>query len=211
MDKHSFKIIYSNEDDVYRILDLTDTSIVGVTEMYETDMDREGRVFLHNEIKTKQRIGAKVVGYGIFILLDKDNMPTTPQGGDDYLRSILRQMAFYFKETEIDKNPDFFKEYYIPKPKRNTTVSDDRPILKSPEITVSQTISNPLGEKQNKEKKKLEAGDIITYVMIGIVGLVALAIAVGIVWLIVHLFQYGVIGAIIFILCTLAFIPELFR
>lgn len=54
--KHVFKIIYSEEDDVYRIVDLTDTSIVGVTEMYVSwdEYDRETRVERNREIKEKK-------------------------------------------------------------------------------------------------------------------------------------------------------------
>lgn len=210
MEQHSFKIVYSNEDDVYRILDLTDTSIVGVTEMYETDYDREMRIIKHNEIKTKKVLGAKVVGYGIFIYLDEDNMPIKPKSDDDYLRSVLRQMAAFFKETETDKHPDSFKEYYIPKPKRNTTVSDNRPILKSPEVVCPQ----PIGISENKPKKvrkRIEASDIIVCVIYGLIGLAVLAIVAGAIWLIVKISQLGIIGTIIFILCAIAFIPEALR
>lgn len=210
MDKHQFKIIYSNEDDVYRILDLTDTSIVGVTEMYETDWNREGQVTLYNDIKTKKVIGAKVVGYGIFILLDEDNMPTKAPRDEEYLRSVLRQMAAFFKEKEIDESPDYFKDYYIPKPQRNTTVSDNRPVLKSPVVDIPQAISKPAEKKDKKKSNEINWALVIMYVGMGIAACFVLGIVGFLIWFIFfHL--GGIIAWGVFILCAIAFIPELFR
>ena len=112
MERHKFKVIYSSEDDVYRILDLTDTSIVGRTEMFDDffDYEREQRIEYYKQIKSKQIIGAKVGGYGIFIFLDEDNTPAKSDE-DDYLRTVLRQMAAFFKEEVIDNKPKDFTDY----------------------------------------------------------------------------------------------------
>ena len=46
MEKHQFKIIQSHDDDrVYQIVDLTDTTLVGITEMLESDDELERNLF----------------------------------------------------------------------------------------------------------------------------------------------------------------------
>ena len=120
MEQHQFKILYS-EDDVYRIIDLTDTNLVGVTEMYESDdwLERKWRAQSTKGIKSKKDLGAKIVGYGIFIYLDEGNMKSLPLADKEYLRAVLRQMAKYYEQEVIAKNPKEFENYYVPQGRRN--------------------------------------------------------------------------------------------
>ena len=120
MEQHQFKILFS-DDDVYRIIDLTDTNLVGVTEMYETDdwLERKWRAQSTKDIKSKKDLGAKIVGYGIFIYLDEANMKSAPLADKEYLRAVLRQMAKYFEQEVIAKNPKEFEDYYVPQGRRN--------------------------------------------------------------------------------------------
>ncbi len=119
MEQHQFKILFS-DDDVYRIIDLTDTNLVGVTEMYETDdwLERKWRAQSTKDIKSKKDLGAKIVGYGIFIYLDEGNMKSVPLADKEYLRAVLRQMAKYFEQEVIAKNPKEFEDYYVPQGRR---------------------------------------------------------------------------------------------
>ena len=114
MEKHQFKVIYLSDEDVYRIIDLTDTSLVGRTEMFDDffDDEREQRKQYYKDIKGKQREGAKVAGYGVFIFVDEDNSPERPSD-EDYVRRVLNQMASFFKEEVISKQPNKFKDYIV--------------------------------------------------------------------------------------------------
>ena len=117
MEQHKFKVIYSPEEDSYRIIDLTDSSIVGVTEMLKSDneYDRGVRAFRAKEIKAKIVLGVKIAGYGIFILLDKDNSSCLPKSKDKYVLSVLRQMAAFFQTEVVDMDLDRFSDYVIPR------------------------------------------------------------------------------------------------
>ena len=114
-EKHQFKIIHSCEEEVYRIIDLTEPILVGITEFLksEDETDKSVRVSYTKKIKAKEIIGAKVVGYGIFIFLDTDNMPPNMVLNDEYSVSILKQMAAFFKTEVIEKNPHIFEDYHV--------------------------------------------------------------------------------------------------
>lgn len=116
MEQHRFKIIHSNEDDVYQIIDLTDTALVGVTEMFENDdyLDRQKRAEYTREIKENKGLGARIVGYGIFITFDDENTKWVPVKERDYMLSVLRQMAKAFEQEIIKNNPQDFEVYRIP-------------------------------------------------------------------------------------------------
>lgn len=116
MENHQFKLILSSEEDVYRILDLTDTSLVGITEMFENGDERERSVRAEytKEIKANKGLRAKITGYGIFVSFDDENTKWVPVPERGYLLAVLRQMAVFFKENVIDKEPELFEAYLIP-------------------------------------------------------------------------------------------------
>lgn len=166
--KHEFKIIYSEEDDVYRIVDLTDTSIVGVTEMYVSwdEFDRETRAERNREIKEKKVLGAKVNNYGVFIFLDTDNTKPKPVSENDYILSILRQMAIFFKEEEINTRPDIFEEYIIRKPSEKT--ASNQSIKTNIDSTKAPIIDDNVAQNN---KKSFPLWAKITLIAIGIIGI----------------------------------------
>lgn len=116
MENYQFKLILSSEEDVYRILDLTDTSLVGITEMFENGDERERaiRAEYTKEIKANKGLRAKITGYGIFVSFDDENTKWIPVPERGYLLAVLRQMAVFFKENVIDKEPELFEAYLIP-------------------------------------------------------------------------------------------------
>ena len=124
MEQHQFKIIHSPEEEVYRIIDLTDTSLVGITEMFENEdvYERSIRAEYTNEIRANKGLRAKIVGYGIFISFDDNNTKWVPVPERNYLLSVLRQMAAFFKGKVIDNNPEEFVAYLIPGRENKTTV-----------------------------------------------------------------------------------------
>ena len=198
MEKHQFKVIYSYEDDVYRILDLTDTSIVGVTEMYETDdeFERKWRAEKTKAIKEKKELGAKVKGYGIFIILDDDNTPAKPKSQDDYLRSVLRQMADYFEKEVINEAPRKFLDYYVPQGRKPPVNSGEKTVRKS---VVTPAVIEATAEKQPKDIKEDTGFPIWARVILAIVGFaLVILLAVAVWW-----------GFLIILGC-IAFFPELF-
>lgn len=131
--KHQFKILDINAPEEYRIIDMTDTRIVGVTECYDsiTEADKSLRISRNKDIINKWEIGAKIVGYGVYIFLDADNSERF-HGEEDYVRGIMRQMAAYFKAEVIDKNPTLFYFYELPKrassskPRKSSLKSDNK-------------------------------------------------------------------------------------
>lgn len=181
MEQHRFKIIESNEDDIYRIIDLTDSSIVGITEMYETDdkYEREWRAQKTNDIKTKRILAAKIVGYGIFICLDTDNMKVETIENRDYLRAVLRQMAKAFEEY-IKENPNSFVDYYVPQRKRTETSTGKR---KTEENGSQALVAVPTTVKVPNEDKplwdRLHPAIKVVLVVIGVAAYVALVAFVG--------------------------------
>ncbi len=121
MEQHKFKIIHSIEDevDVYRIIDLTDTSLVGITEMLENDddLDRITRAEYSREIKANIGLRAKIVGYGIFVSFDEENTKWVPVQERDYMLSVLRQMAKFFEQEIVKNAPQKFEFYRYPRKK----------------------------------------------------------------------------------------------
>ena len=113
MNQHKFRIIRSEEDDVavFRIVDLTDSALVGIVEMLDDDdeFDREMRADYIKEIKANTGLRARIVGYGIFVTFDEDNTVWVPVKERDYLLSVLRQMAKYFEEEVVKKEPRVFE------------------------------------------------------------------------------------------------------
>ena len=109
MNQHKFRIIRSEEDDVaiFRIVDLTDSALVGIVEMLDDDdeFDREMRADYIKEIKANTGLRARIVGYGIFVTFDEDNTVWVPVKERDYLLSVLRQMAKHFEEEVVKKEP----------------------------------------------------------------------------------------------------------
>ena len=141
MQKHSFKIIKTpDSDNAYRIIDLIDTDIMAKTEFYEDydEFEKRWAVSRNKEIKEGSTIGAKVIGYNIFILLDNDNVPNLNNIDKKYLSSILKQMAIFFKENEIVKNPRAFDPYALPTrksgivPNKNESSKRENEIVKNP-------------------------------------------------------------------------------
>lgn len=158
MEQHHFKVIYSAEDDVYRIIDLTDTSIVGVTEMYENDdeVDKEVRAELYNEIKSHKRLGAKVVGYGIFVFLDENNTSSNILAETDYLQSVLRQMARFFERGVVQKEPKQFERYAHPQKRNITTDKREQLHALAPQAVEKGQEQTPNTSKKTKHSKWLK-------------------------------------------------------
>lgn len=158
VEKHTFKAIYSEDEEVYRIIDLTDLSIVGMTEMHVNwdETDREYRAALNKDIKAKKKLGVKVVSYGIFILYDSVNSKPGPHFNGDYVRSVLKQMAIFFKEHVIANDPSEFEEFFIPAPKKKASCSSkgsdtiDNLSTNSNKITVSPKVEKKPVEKPGK-------------------------------------------------------------
>ena len=177
MEQHRFKVVHSSEDEVYRILDLTDSSIVGITEMYETDdeWEREERIKRTKELKEKKGYGAKVVGYGIIIVIDVHNTAINELSTDDkYIRSVLRQMAAYFKEKVIEKKPEAFECYRLPQRQR---------IEKSSERSSQALVAVPTNAKKPSEDKglwgRLHPAIKVVLAVLGVAAYVALVVFVG--------------------------------
>ena len=134
MAKHKFKIVRSTdvwEENVYRIYDLTDTSLVGITEMFEheDEVDRRKRTEYSKEIKANVGLRVRIVGYGIFVTFDDVNTKWVPVPERKYLLSVLRQMAKCFEQRLIKKYPEKFDVYRIPKSGKVSTVTDGRTLL----------------------------------------------------------------------------------
>ena len=199
MEQHRFKIIYSNEDEIYRIIDLTDSSIVGITEMYQTDdkYEREWRAQKTKDIKTKQILASKVVGYGIFICLDTDNMKVETIDDRDYLRAVLRQMAKSF-EDYIKDNPSSFDDYYVPQRKRTETGTGKK---KTEENGSQALVAVPATVKKPSEDKplwdRLHPAIKVVLIVLGVAAYIALVAFVG----------FGVLALLAFML----FLPALNR
>lgn len=115
MEKHQYKIIYSKEDAVYRIMDLTDTSIIGITKFLGDNdwLIKEIRKGGSNDLNIRGKLGERVADYDIVIFLDGYNMHVE-KGKADYYMDVLRQMALFFKEQEIDTSPKKYKDYISP-------------------------------------------------------------------------------------------------
>ena len=211
MEQHSFKVISSSEKGVYRILDLTDTNLVGITEAFEFDdkvsMDLAD---LYNlEIEAGERLCSKVKGYCIYISFDKKNMTGVEPLMNDYNRGVLNQMAEFFLNNVIKNNRDSFLEY-----------TDINESLDSIEPSVEPVFSNEI--KSNKpttinstpyvDKKEDEKAEDIDNSSKGtkrkeIPVWLRIVLAVGIIAFVVFLFDY-IWFVIIFALCAIAFIPE---
>lgn len=115
MVQHEFKVIRS-DDKVYRIIDLTDPSIVGVTECYtDSKKDTDEALYQRSNIWAKEIVSAKVRGYRIFVTLDDDNADAPID--EDYLRGIMKEMASFFLASVINEHPIEFEAYHSPLPK----------------------------------------------------------------------------------------------
>lgn len=201
MEQHQFKVLYSNDDEVYRIIDLTDTSIVGITEMYKNDdkWEKKWRVESNKELRDKKRVGAKVVGYGIFIYLDTWNSSAMPSSQEDYYRAVFRQMATHFKNETIAENPDEFKDYLLPN--RGKT-GNDTPTTNL--VSKTEAVKTEPSPKKKKIEKKHNWVKIVLIIIGCIVGYVLFL------FLMDYLFDNVWYIALI-VLCALAFIPQLFK
>lgn len=199
---HQFKTIYSKDEEVYRILDLTDPSIVGVTEMFFSDIEKEYRAEATKEIQSKKRLGAKVVGYGIFIYPDEDNMKAQPENSV-YMRDVFKQMADFFKREVIENSPRVFEDYFVPSKPSSSRKKPDAaaPDPKQADDDVPKTEIN-LDEVKLKqqEQKAQETGRIIGIILLGLcVGTIIICLAINV----SYLFCIALVA--------LAFLPELFH
>ena len=204
MEQHQFKIIYSPEEEVYRILDLTDTSLVGITEMFEND-DTQGRAIraeYTNEIKANKGLRAKIVGYGVFVSFDDDNTRWVPVPERGYLLSVLRQMAAFFKENIIDQNPEEYVRYLIPGRNKGTVLYN-----KTRGNTRVLTAPNTSLEKDSRWswKSLLEKEWLVPIFFLFCLGVILTDLFVFDGWLMGKI-EY----AVIYVLSGLAFIPALF-
>ena len=112
---------------------MTDSRIVGIVESYEYSGDKWDRATLNKAIKEKKQIGAKVVGYCVFILLNEENSHDLNKKEQDYLFRIMKQMAIYFKTQVINIEPHLFDDYKLPvktpkaKPQTKNIISTGSP------------------------------------------------------------------------------------
>ena len=174
MQKHSFKIIKTpDSDNAYRIIDLIDTDIMAKTEFYEDydEFEKRWAVSRNKEIKEGSTIGAKVIGYNIFILLDNDNVPNLNNIDKKYLSSILKQMAIFFKENEIVKNPRAFDPYAIPTRKSVIVPNKNESSKREKDFT---TAGISLSMKTKKRQPKKLSGWRTALIIIGSVLTLAL-------------------------------------
>ena len=174
MQKHSFKIIKTpDSDNAYRIIDLIDTDIMAKTEFYEDydEFEKRWAVSRNKEIKEGSTIGAKVIGYNIFILLDNDNVPNLNNIDKKYLSSILKQMAIFFKENEIVKNPRAFDPYALPTRKSGIVLNKNESSKREKDFT---TAGISLSMKTKKRQPKKLSGWRTALIIIGSVLTLAL-------------------------------------
>lgn len=174
MQKHSFKIIKTpDSDNAYRIIDLIDTDIMAKTEFYEDydEFEKRWAVSRNKEIKEGSTIGAKVIGYNIFILLDNDNVPNLNNIDKKYLSSILKQMAIFFKENEIVKNPRAFDPYALPTRKSGIVPNKNESSKREKDFT---TAGISLSMKTKKRQPKKLSGWRTALIIIGSVLTLAL-------------------------------------
>lgn len=138
MEQHQFKVLYSKEEDVYRIIDLTDAAFVGITEMFENDdeYERSKRAEYIKEIKANVGLRARIVGYGIFVTFDDENTTWVPVPERKYALSVLRQMADYFAQKVVNKKPEKFEVYRIPPKKRSNEDLAKRALISAPSSTL---------------------------------------------------------------------------
>ena len=191
--KHKFKTIHSKEN-VYRIIDLTDTRIVGVIECYSSfdKAEREKKAARNKEIKEGSVFGAKVTGYGVFIILDEDNSDDEDNRilDDEYLYGIMKQMALYFRLTEIDNNPSEFANYELPK-RAPTTKSRQRS-----SAIVSNEVKETIEPSFDEERK---ANKVVLFIVKG-------ALIIGLALLLTFLWSSYILPLIIALLIIIAFI-----
>lgn len=195
MENHQFKLILSSEDDVYRILDLTDTSLVGITEMFKNDdeIERTVRAEYTKEIKANKGLRAKITGYGIFVSFDDENTKWVPVPERKYLLAVLRQMAVFFKENVVDQKPELFDAYLIPGRKGANRRSPVATIPSAPEEARSKGFWKRITEKN----------DFVVY-------LVVLGVFWGVFLLDVFVFDCWLMNRIESIIIRILFIPSLF-
>lgn len=141
MDKHLFKIVYSKQENVYRIFDLTDTALVGITEMFEDgdEYERDIRAQYINEMRSNVGLRARIVGYGIFVTFDDYNTKWVPVPERGYLLSVLRQMAKCFEKEKVRRSPARYEKYAIPHKKR---------------VSLSPMLNGSTGEGQCSDSNK---------------------------------------------------------
>lgn len=197
MKQHSFKVISSSEKCVYQILDLTDTSLVGITESLEFDdkasMDLAD---LYNlEIKAGDRLCSKVKGYCIYVSFDKKNMTGVELLKNDYYMEVLSQMSEFFLNNVVKNNQEAFIKY--------TDINED--IEHSNELAVK---SKPIVAKTEKSTNQNTVEE--TKEREGMPLWLRIVLAIGIIAFVVFLFDY-IWFVIIFALCAIAFIPEALR
>ena len=204
-EKHQLKIIETEGE--YRIVDLTDTRIVGVTESYDdyNKASKELSIELHNDIKAKKTIGAKVVGYRVFIVLDYGNAGKFSDEETDYLLMIMRQMAVTFKKEVIDANPVHYWASEIPK----RELSPLKTKGKSIEEKQNEVLLAPSDDSETKpqiKKRKRRSADNIFIVFSVLFAIIAIVVLFFLIRFIHNI--GGFWGIFFFILAALAFIPE---
>ena len=95
------------------INDLTDSNIKAVVECYREFYDRDAIAKIKEGINNQSLLAARVVSYNIFIILNVTN--DIGVDNKENLYSILRQMADYFKQTEILNNPRKYSDFFFMK------------------------------------------------------------------------------------------------
>lgn len=113
---HSFEIIYPKGHDSISnmfINDLTDSNIKAVVECYREFYDRDAIAKIKEGINNQSLLAARVVSYNIFVILNVTN--DIGVDNKENLYSILRQMADYFKQTEILNNPRKYSDFFFMK------------------------------------------------------------------------------------------------
>ena len=148
------------------------------------------------------------MGYRVFVVLDDGN---AGQFGDDekeYLMKIMRQMAAYFKKEVIDVNPIYFCTSEIPvrppsaNKQENTKNIDKQSDSLLPSLEESET-------EPRIKKRKRNSTDVFFKILLGIFITVVLVALFFLIRFISHL--GGILGFVVFILCAVAFIPEVLK
>lgn len=243
MKQHSFKIFKSsgNDNDLFRIVDLTDTNIVAVVYCYREDdwLEKDFAVYTSKDIRNHPEIGVRITHYNIFIIADKDNVQDVESIDKNYLYSVLRQMATYFKQKEIDNNPNEYRQYALPErqKKENPNVQvkpksvleqQEKPVLPTPpseddkvETIVENTSSNApkdiskkkLGFWKRIKKGRLFKGNqtfFIVAITFSILFLIALILSFVFYWHIWEKILTIIFGLPFFIIMGLAFADDMF-
>lgn len=114
---HRFKIVRTSKQYEFKIIDLDEPSVIGLTQFYtEKQSEIEQAIALRKGVWAKQEVAAKIKGYRIFVVLDEDNKPDVGFADDDVKRQILQTMANYFLAEEIKEYEYRYSDFKGPLP-----------------------------------------------------------------------------------------------